>query len=235
MRGSVVVMVLGLVLAIGTPVTWALTRPDATAGTTVEQAIDAPSPSAVAPSSSPSAAPSPSGAVPPSAPALDLPPVPIRDAAPTVAAPVPAPVRVSLPAQGVTAPLDAVGVSPDGQMELPEDVDRVGWYRFGPVPGDDGSAVLAGHVDDREQGLGALAPLRTTEVGDVVVVTGATGAETRWQVVSRELITKQVLPLDSIFNREGPPRLVLITCGGPFIPELRSYRDNVVVVAEPLP
>ncbi|MCZ2813214.1 class F sortase [Modestobacter sp. VKM Ac-2979] len=232
MRSSVVVLVLGLVLAIGTPVTWALTRPDTTAGTTVEQAIDTPSSSTTAPS--PSAAP-PSGAVPPSAPALDLPPVTTRDAAPTVAAPVPAPVRLSLPARGVDAPLDPVGVSPDGQMELPEDVDRVGWYRFGPAPGDDGSAVLAGHVDDREQGLGALAPLRSAEVGDVVVVTGANGEETRWQVVSRELITKQVLPLDTIFGRDGPPRLVLVTCGGPFMPEIRSYRDNVVVVAEPLP
>ncbi|WP_249522616.1 class F sortase [Modestobacter marinus] len=233
MRSSVVVVVLGLALAIGTPVTWALTRPEATAGSTVQQPLDAPSPSATAPS--PTAAPSPSGAVPPSAPALDLPPVTTRDAAPTVAAPVPAPVRLSVPARGVDAPLDPVGVAPDGQMELPEDVDRVGWYRFGPVPGDAGSAVLAGHVDDREQGLGALAPLRTAEVGDVVVVTGANGAETRWQVVSRELITKQALPLDTIFGREGPPRLVLVTCGGPFIPELRSYRDNVVVVAEPLP
>ncbi|MCZ2817117.1 class F sortase [Modestobacter sp. VKM Ac-2984] len=235
MRTPAVVLVLGLALGIGTPVTWALTQPDEATGTTVEQAIDASSPSAMAPAPSPTAAPSPSGAVPPSPPALDLPPVTTRDAAPTVAAPVAAPVRLSLPARGVDAPLDPVGVSPDGQMELPEDVDRVGWYRFGPVPGDDGSAVLAGHVDDREQGLGALAPLRSTEVGDVVVVTGANGAETRWQVVSRELITKQVLPLDTIFGRDGPPRLVLVTCGGPFIPELRSYRDNVVVVAEPLP
>jgi hypothetical protein len=26
---------------------------------------------------------------------------------------------------------------------------------------------------------------------------------------------------------------VVITCGGPFIPELSSYRDNLVVVATP--
>ncbi|TWH75159.1 sortase (surface protein transpeptidase) [Modestobacter roseus] len=226
MRAPVAGMVLGLTLAIGTPVAWAVTRPDPATGSTVEQALDAPPPSAV---------PSPSGAAPPTASAPAFPPVPTRDAAPTPPAPVPAPVRVSLPAQGVDAPLDPVGVSPDGQMELPEDVDRVGWYRFGPVPGDEGSAVLAGHVDDREQGLGALFPLRDAQTGDVVVVTGATGAETRWQVVSRELITKQALPLDSIFNREGPPRLVLVTCGGPFDAETRSYRDNVVVVAQPLP
>ena len=31
----------------------------------------------------------------------------------------------------------------------------------------------------------------------------------------------------------GPARLVLITCGGPFVPALSSYRDNLVVVAVP--
>jgi sortase (surface protein transpeptidase) len=135
----------------------------------------------------------------------------------------------------VDAVIDAVGVQPDGQMTLPDDVDRVGWYRFGPAPGADGSAVLAGHVDDREQGLGALAPLRESEVDDEVVVTDSAGTATRWRVVSRELIQKQVLPLDRLFAREGPPRLTLITCGGPFLPEFGSYRDNVVVVTEPLP
>jgi hypothetical protein len=43
------------------------------------------------------------------------------------------------------------------------------------------------------------------------------------------------VPLDALFQRTGPPRLVLLTCGGEFQPELRSYADNVVVVAEPAP
>jgi sortase (surface protein transpeptidase) len=147
----------------------------------------------------------------------------------------PAPSRLTVPALGVDAAVDAVGVDPDGQMTIPAEVDRVGWYRFGPVPGGGGSAVIAGHVDSRTQGLGAMAPLRETAVGDEVQVTDAAGATTRWRVVSRELISKQVLPLDRLFSRDGPPRLTLITCGGPFLPEFGSYRDNVVVVAEPIP
>ena len=71
-------------------------------------------------------------------------------------------------------------------------------------------------------------------MGTEVVVTDAAGTMQRWRVVSRELIQKQVLPLDRLFARDGPPRLTLITCGGPFLPEFGSYRDNVVVVAEPL-
>jgi hypothetical protein len=70
--------------------------------------------------------------------------------------------------------------------------------------------------------------------GAVVEVTGTDGTTTRWRVISRTLVPKPELPLDRLFAREGPPRLVLVTCGGEFVPELRSYRDNVVVVAEPV-
>jgi len=140
-----------------------------------------------------------------------------------------------VPELGVDAAVDAVGVEADGQMTVPAEVDRVGWYRFGPAPGAAGSAVIAGHVDSRTQGLGAMAPLREAAVGDEVVVTDAAGGVTRWRVVSRELLSKQVLPVDRIFSRDGPPRLTLITCGGPFLPELGRYRDNVVVVAELIP
>ncbi|MCV2490523.1 class F sortase [Geodermatophilus sp. YIM 151500] len=218
--------VLGLALAIGVPTAWELTRPSAAAGAPVEEAV----------SGSPGPVPPPAPAAPttsPPAPDL-LPEATGRDARPTSAVAAPAPTRLVVPRLGMDAPVDQVAVRDDGQMELPEDVRRIGWYRFGPVPGAPGSAVIAGHVDDAEQGLGAIAPVRGAEVGDVIEVVDAAGSTTRWQVVSRELIEKQALPLDALFQRDGPPRLTLITCGGPFLPELSSYSSNVVVVAEPL-
>ncbi len=218
MRPAAATAVLGMALAVGVPTTWSLTRPPASAGASVEQVLPAPATPSV-------------GRETPSV----LPELTARPADPTGQVQRPAPVRLSVPALGVDTAVDAVGVEPDGQMTIPAEVDRVGWYRFGPAPGDDGSAVLAGHVDDREQGLGAMAPLREAEVGAEVYVTDAAGATSRWRVVSREVISKQVLPLDRLFARDGPPRLTLITCGGPFLPEFASYRDNVVVVAEPVP
>jgi len=213
-RAPVAVLVAGLALAVGAPTAWAVTRADTAAGPPVASVLSTPPPGPV--------------------PAVAAPAVTARPAAPSSVVPVVPPVRLQL--AGVDAPLDPVGVEPDGAMTLPEDVDRVGWYRFGPAPGDDeGTAVLAGHVDDAEQGLGALAPLREVEVGAEVQVTDAAGAVTGWRVVSRELIEKRAVPLDALFQRTGPPRLVLLTCGGEFQPELRSYTDNVVVVAEPAP
>jgi sortase family protein len=216
MRPAAAGAVLGLALAVGVPTAWQLTREPAAAGATVEQALPAPTPSPPVPVDAGVA-------------------VTLRDAAPTGVPQLPAPVGLAVPALGVEAAVEPVGVRDDGQMALPEDVDRLGWYRFGPVPGAAGSAVVAGHVDDLEQGLGALAPLREAGAGDEVVVTDAAGGTTRWRVVSRELVEKQALPLDRLFGRDGPSRLVLVTCGGPFLPEYGGYRDNVVVVAEPLP
>jgi sortase (surface protein transpeptidase) len=216
-RTAVAGVVLGLSLAVGAPAAWLLTREPAAAGAPVEQVLPAPAPSPPAPD------------------AGTPPPVTVRDAAPAAPAERPAPVRLAVPALGVDAPLDAVGVTADGQMQLPEDVGRVGWYRFGPVPGASGSAVVAGHVDDREQGPGVLFPLRGAEAGQELLVTDSAGGQTRWRVVSRERLEKQALPLERLFARAGPPRLVLVTCGGPFLADLGAYRDNVVVVAEPAP
>lgn len=223
MRPAAAAAALGLALAIGTPVAWQLAREPLSAGAPVERVLPAPGPPVSSPDP-PAAAPADPGS---------LPPATVRDAAPTAATVEPPPVRLRVPTLGIDAPVDPVGVRDDGQMALPDDVDRVGWYRFGPVPGSSGSAVLAGHVDDRDQGLGELAPLRAADVDAEVVVTDAAGTTSRWRVVSREQVDKQALPLDRLFAREGPPRLVLVTCGGDFLPEYGSYESNVVVVAEP--
>lgn len=147
----------------------------------------------------------------------------------------PAPTRFQVAALGIDAAVDAVGVEDDGSMVIPAEIDRVGWYRFGPAAGvDRGNVVLAGHVDAAGEGPGALFELRGVEVGALITVTDAAGAAHEYEVVGRETVTKDVLPVDQIFDREGEHRLVVITCGGPFQPELRSYRDNVVVTAVPV-
>jgi hypothetical protein len=217
-RPAAVVLAGGLALAVGAPAAWEGTRPATAAGPPLAAVVAPPS----APASASAA----------SAPGLPEPGV--HPAAPAPDAVAPPPVRLVVPGAGVTAPVDPVGVTADGLMQLPGDVRRVGWYRFGPAPGQpEGSAVLAGHVDSWDQGLGSLGRLRTVQPGDPVEVTDAAGATTRWQVVTRRLVAKPDLPLAELFARSGPARLVLLTCGGPFDERTRSYRDNLVVVAEP--
>lgn len=192
----------------------------------------------------PSATPSPDVTDEPAAPASPSPSPSPRPAAPEIGvssgrladvdlSPPPAPVDISLPSIGVDAPVVPVGVDPDGLMSVPEDVGEVGWYRWGSAPeSGEGTIVLAGHVDSRSQGRGAFFDLRVMEVGDEVTVLDEEGTETTWRVTGRRTYDKASLPVDELYRRDGQPRLLLITCGGDFDADARSYRSNVVVEAE---
>ncbi|WFE38793.1 class F sortase [Micromonospora sp. WMMD998] len=145
------------------------------------------------------------------------------------------PVRLRIPPIGVTATVDPVGINErTDEFEVPPSVDQVGWYRHGPgLEADAGSVVIAGHVDSAEQGKGAFFRLRELDRGDTLTATGSDGRDRRYRVVAREEYTKTKIPLDRYFARDGSPRLTLITCGGPFDPKTRHYRDNIVVTAVP--
>ena len=173
--------------------------------------------------------PEPSDAVP------DAVPYPRTDLAAALPLPAAAPARVDIPTLGVSSSIVDVGLEPDGALEVPEDVQTIGWYvppsGRGVVPGSTGTAVLAGHVDSRTQGPGAFSRLRTLALDDPVVVIHADGASTLWRVTEVVRYPKSEVPIGEIFVWDGAPRLALITCGGEFDRQARSYQDNYVVLA----
>jgi hypothetical protein len=147
----------------------------------------------------------------------------------------PRPVRITIATIGVRGRVVPVGVEAGtGNVQVPADVDTVGWYRFGPTPGAEGSAVLLGHVDSRTQGLGVFYRLRELVPGDLVHVDLADGTWASFRVVARRSYPKSDLPAD-LFGRAGRPLVALVTCGGSFDEATRSYDDNVVVFAVPEP
>jgi sortase (surface protein transpeptidase) len=142
------------------------------------------------------------------------------------------PVQAEVPGIG-GIPILPVGVTADGQAEIPEDISRVGWYQYGSAPGDgEGSVVLMGHRDSRG-GKGVLFTLPVVEVGTQIVVTDAEGVRHPYRVVSNESISKTVVPLGDLFARQGPPRLLLVSCGGPYDRDRGGYLENVIVTAVP--
>jgi sortase (surface protein transpeptidase) len=156
----------------------------------------------------------------------------LGDLAPAV--PV-APVAVRIEALGVDAAAVAVGVvEGTGELAVPADASVVAWYRYGSAPGQRGSAVLAGHVDWSGR-RGVFFSLSRLQPGDGIAVVDAEGRETRFAVTELEQHARERLPVDELFRRGGEPVLTLITCGGTFDASHRSYRDNIVVRARPLP
>jgi hypothetical protein len=144
------------------------------------------------------------------------------------------PAVVALPAQGVQAAAVPVGVLASGQLQLPEDPATVGWWAGGAAPGSPaGTVVIAGHLDAADTGVGALAALLDVRASDLVELRDSSGGIHVYRVTARRSFAKAALPAD-LFDTAGPARLALITCGGEFDARRGRYRDNVVVLADPV-
>jgi sortase (surface protein transpeptidase) len=143
------------------------------------------------------------------------------------------PSRVRITAAGVDAPVVPLGIAEDGTLEVPGTATDVGWLTAGAVPGRIGPAVLAGHVDG-VSGPGVFARLAELRPGDEVAVDLDDGTTTLFRVVSLERVGKDEFPTEAVYGPSPTPRLRLLTCGGEFDRGVLSYRDNVIVTAEPV-
>ena len=142
------------------------------------------------------------------------------------------PRMLAIPRLDLKMPITAVTVDDKGAMAVPDRPTEIGWYAYGPRPGSArGSAVLGGHVDSREYGVGPLVGLKQLRRGDEIIIKTTTGTE-RFRVSTVRLISKQDLDLREVFKREGEPLLQILTCGGTYR-RSGGYQANVVVTARP--
>ncbi|MGA4848725.1 class F sortase [Streptomyces sp. G5(2025)] len=166
----------------------------------------------------------------PSPPGLHRPPDPGTGTG-TAALPPSPPDRVRIPAIGVDAPLMGLGLTPTGSLDVPPPGRKnlAGWYEAGTTPGERGTAIVAGHVDNKEgpavfYELGALSRGRTIEVerrdGSVAVFT----------VHANEVYDAKDFPDEKVYGAAARPELRVITCGGKYSKQT-GYQGNVVVFA----
>ncbi|MFD5604184.1 class F sortase [Streptomyces sp. NPDC127064] len=139
--------------------------------------------------------------------------------------------RVRIPAIRVDAPVMPVGLDPDGWVGAPppEDPNLAGWFTGAVSPGEKGTAVVVGHVDNKQgpavfYGLGAL------KKGNRVEILRHDGKTAVFEVYGIEVFEKSHFPGDRVYGSKGDPELRVITCGGGFSKQ-NGYDGNVVVFA----
>ncbi|MEU6405262.1 class F sortase [Streptomyces sp. NPDC046985] len=147
------------------------------------------------------------------------------------AMPFSAPDRVKIPVIQVDAPVTPVGVDPDGWVAAPppNDPNLAGWFSGAVTPGEKGTAVVVGHVDNTAgpavfYGLGAL------KKGNHVEIHRQDGRTAVFEVYGVEVFQKSDFPGDRVYGSKGTPELRVITCGGGYTKQT-GYQGNVVVFA----
>ncbi|WP_081237114.1 class F sortase [Streptomyces viridosporus] len=141
------------------------------------------------------------------------------------------PDRVRIPAIQVDAPITPVGLDSEGWVDAPppEDPNLAGWFTGVVSPGEKGTAVVVGHVDNHQgpavfYGLGAL------KKGDRVEVARADAKTAVFEIYGIEVFAKNNFPGDRVYSSKGTAELRVITCGGAFSQQ-DGYDGNVVVFA----
>ena len=141
------------------------------------------------------------------------------------------PSGVRIPTIGVDATTIPLGLRSDGSIEVPQDYEQTGWWADGPEPGEPGPAVVLGHVDSVD-GPAVFSRLRELTVGDVVHIDREDGTTVSYQVNRIEQHPKDDFPTEAVYGRNHEQSVLrLVTCGGTFDRNARSYVDNVIVFA----
>ena len=156
-------------------------------------------------------------------------PVVAPPASPLPRGPVSPPVQILIPLLDVHRAVEKVGVDQFGTLNLPVNSWNAGWFRFGPVPGARGDAVIEGHAGypGKPMIFGKLATLRP---GDQIIVVHADGTRRLFLVVSMRSVPAGSAP-SGLAEPSGPPRLTLVTCTGHFDKKSFWYSDRLLVEA----
>ncbi len=160
----------------------------------------------------------------PAAPPSVLPAAPLPPSMPTL---------ITIPSIEVRAPIDSVGLAPDGSIEVPApgpSYDRPAWYRYSPTPGERGPAVVEGHLDTPSGDPSVFYRLAELGSGAIIEIDRADGRRLTFTVTEVSRHPKANFPTAAVYGDLDHPGLRLLTCGGPLGPD-GSYRDNVVVLA----
>ncbi len=142
------------------------------------------------------------------------------------------PVRLAISNIGVDAAIEYVGVALDGTMGVPKGPDNVAWFRFGPRPGEVGSAVIAGHYGWKDNRPAAFDKISTLRKGDTLSVQDDRGETITFVVRESRLYDPKADATEIFVSTDGKSHLNLITCEGVWDPVSKSYSKRLVVFTD---
>ncbi|WP_369388299.1 class F sortase [Streptomyces sp. CG1] len=141
------------------------------------------------------------------------------------------PTSFRVPSLGIDAPVEALGLDRQRELETPP-VDRprlVGWYAGGPTPGEPGTAIAVGHRDTLT-GPAVFAGLAQVKPCKVIEVKRADGRTAVYTVDRMKVYDKAGFPDEEVYGPLQRPELRVLTCGGLYS-RRTGYTSNVVVFA----
>ncbi|GED87181.1 class F sortase [Streptomyces sp. 6-11-2] len=141
------------------------------------------------------------------------------------------PLRIRIPSIRIDAPLTGLALTKSGSLEAPpaDNKNLAGWYEAGTTPGERGTAIVAGHVDNA-RGPAVFYNLGALKKGSTIEVDRRDGGVAVFTVDAIEVYETKDFPDEKVYGAAKRPELRVITCGGGYS-KTTGYQGNVVVFA----
>lgn len=142
------------------------------------------------------------------------------------------PIRLVIPKINVDTEIESVGVTEKGEMAVPLGPTSATWFNLGPRPGAMGSAVISGHYGWKNGIPAVFDNLNKLEVGDKIYIVDLVGGGTVFVVREIRSYNEKEDASNVFSSSDGKSHLNLITCGGTWNKEAKSYSNRLVVFAD---
>jgi LPXTG-site transpeptidase (sortase) family protein len=142
--------------------------------------------------------------------------------------------RIRIPSIDINASVEPMGLTPAGAMDAPKGPDEAGWYKYGPEPGEVGSAVIDGHSGWKNDIPAVFDNLGNVKAGDKIYIEDSKGVVSTFVVRELREYGYNADPSEIFHSKDGLSHLNLITCAGQWNDISRSSSLRLVVFADKL-
>lgn len=143
------------------------------------------------------------------------------------------PIRLKIPKINVDAAIESIGLTPQGAMGTPKGGINVAWFNLGPRPGDNGSAVIAGHFGLWKNGKGSVFDnLYKLKKGDKLYIKDEKGTMITFVVRESRRYNPNADASDVFGSSDGKAHLNLVTCEGTWDKIRKTYSNRLIVFAD---
>ncbi len=142
------------------------------------------------------------------------------------------PIRFVIPKITVDTVVERTGLTTTGEMDIPKGPVNVAWFSLGPRPGENGSAVIAGHYGWKDGLPAVFDNLHTLQKGDKIYVEDEQGVMISF-VVRESRTFMETDDASSVFiSSDNAAHLNLVTCKGTWNKVSKSYSERLVVFTD---
>lgn len=136
---------------------------------------------------------------------------------------------------GIDTNIVPVATTKNNALDAPKTAWDVGWYDQSALPGaSTGALLIDGHVNDALHTPGIFFSLHTLRANDEIKIERGDKQLFTYKVVSVEQIPLAQVDMNKLLGSITPEKegLNIITCGGTYNKERKTYDDRVLVYAE---